>query len=137
MKVKGKEVVQITESLSVGPQPSVEDIEQLAEEGYLTVINLRTNDEKDMEMNPEDEGEAVRGNGLRYSHIPVFLDDMHDEEVDMFRHDLKQLMGPAYVHCGQGGRAAAFAMMHYAVEKGLSPEAAFQRAGRTGPEHRG
>lgn len=132
MKVKGKEVIGITEAMAVGPQPTGEDIEHLAEEGYLTVINLRANDEKDMELNPEEEGEIVRGNGLRYSHIPVYLDDMHEEEVDMFRHDLKQLMGPVYVHCGQGGRAAAFAMMHYAVEKGLSPEAAFQKAGELG-----
>ena len=132
MKVKGKEIVKITEALSVGSQPTAEDVEHLAEEGYLTVINLRTDDEKDMEITTEEEGEIVRGNGLRYSHIPVFLDDLHEDEVDMFRHDLKQLMGPAYIHCGQGGRAAAFAMMHYAVEKGLSPEAAFQKAGELG-----
>lgn len=132
MKVKGKEVVRITEALSIGPQPSAEDIQSIAEEGFLTVINLRANDEKDMEMSPDDEGEVVRGNGLRYSHIPVFSGDMHDEEVDMFRHDLKQLMGPVYVHCCGCSRAAAFAMMHYAVELGLSPEAVFQKAGQLG-----
>ncbi len=132
MKVKGKEVVRITEALAVGPQPSQEDIQHLAEEGYLTVINLRIPGEKDMEISPEDEGEIVRANGLRYSHIPVFMDDIHDEEVDMFRHDLKQLMGPVYVHCGTEPRAAAFAMMHYGVELGLSPEAVFQKAGQLG-----
>jgi uncharacterized protein (TIGR01244 family) len=132
MKIKGKEVVRITEALAVGPQPSAEDIQQIAEEGYLTVINLRSPDETDMDIRPSDEGEIVRGNGLRYSHIPVAMDDLHEEEVDMFRHDLKALMGPVYVHCSNGKRAAAFAMMHYAVELGLSPEAAFQKAGELG-----
>jgi uncharacterized protein (TIGR01244 family) len=132
MKVKGKEVVRITEALAVGPQPNPEDIQQIAEEGYLTVINLRAPGEKDMEISSEEEGEIVRGNGLRYSHIPVAMDDLHEEEVDMFRHDLKTLMGPVYVHCSAGKRAAAFAMMHYAVELGLSPEAAFQKAGELG-----
>lgn len=131
MKVKGKDVVRITEALSVGPQPSADDIEQIAEEGYLTVINLRANDE-DMEIKPAEEGEIVRGNGLRYSHIPVSMADLHPEEVDMFRHDLKQLMGPVYVHCCGCKRAAAFAMMHYGVEMGLSPEAVFQKAGQLG-----
>lgn len=132
MKVKGKEITRITESLFVGPQPSAEDISHLAEEGFLTVVNLRTAGEKDMELNPEEEGEIVRGNGLRYSHIPVYTDDLHEEEVDMFRHDLKTLMGPVYVHCCTCARANAFAMMHYAVETGLSPEAVFQKAGELG-----
>jgi uncharacterized protein (TIGR01244 family) len=132
MKLKGKKVVGITEALAIGPQPNAEDIEQLAADGYLTVINLRASGEKDMDLQPEEEGEIVRSNGLRYSHIPVSMDDPHDEEVDMFRHDLKSLMGPVYVHCAAGRRAAAFAMMHYAVELGLSPEATFQKASRLG-----
>ncbi len=132
MKVKGKEVIRITEALSIGPQPDAEDIAHLAEEGYLTVVNLRANDEKGMEISPQDEGEIVRGNGLRYSHISVYMDDLHDEQVDMFRHDIKQLMGPVYVHCCGCSRAAAFVMMHYGVETGLSPEAVFQKAGEMG-----
>jgi uncharacterized protein (TIGR01244 family) len=132
MKVKGKEVFRITEALAVGPQLGAEDIQQIAEDGYLTGINLRTPGEKDMDQRPEEEGELLRGNGLRYSHIPVSMDNLHEEEVDMFRHDLKALMGPVYVHCGVDKRAAAFAMMHYAVELGLSPEATFQKAGRLG-----
>ncbi len=132
MKVKDKEIVRVTESLGVGWQPSVEDIDHLAEEGFLTVINLRNNDEESMELRPDEEGEIVRGNGLRYSHIPVWEEDMHAEEVDMFRHDLKELMGPAYVHCSDGRRAAAFTMMHYAVETGVSPEAVLQKAGELG-----
>lgn len=132
MKVKDKEIARITEALYIGPQPSAEDISRLAEEGFLTVISLRNNDEKDMEMTPAEEGEIVRGNGLRYSHIPVYADDLHEEEVDMLRHDLKTLMGPAYVHCCGCARANAFVMMHYGVETGLSPEAVFQKAGQMG-----
>jgi uncharacterized protein (TIGR01244 family) len=132
MRVKGKNIVALSEGLAVGPQPTASDIERLAEEGYMTVINLRAAGEKDMDLSPAEEGEIVRANGLRYSHLPVFRDDLHEEEVDMFRHDLKQLMGPVYVHCGSGARSGAFAMMHYAVEKGLSPEAAFQKAGELG-----
>ncbi len=132
MKVKGKEVVGISEGLLVGPQPSVEDISQIAEEGFLTVVNLRAKGEQDLEIDPEDEGEIVRGNGLRYSHIPVSMDDLHFEQVDMFRHDVKSLMGPVYVHCSTSQRSAAFALMHLAVETGLSPEAVFQKAGQLG-----
>jgi uncharacterized protein (TIGR01244 family) len=132
MKVKGKEIARITEALYVGPQPTAEDIGHLAEEGFLTVVNLRTSDEKDMEITPVEEGEIVRDSGLRYSHIPVTIDDLHAEEVDMFRHDVKMLMGPVYVHCCGCSRAGAFAMMHYAVETGLSPEAVFQKAGEMG-----
>lgn len=132
MKVKGKEITRITEALFVGPQPTADDISHLAEEGFLTVINLRTADEKDMEITPTEEGEIVRGSGLRYSHIPVYGDDLHLEEVDMFRHDVKTLMGPVYVHCCGCARAGAFVMMHYAVETGLSPEAVFQKAGEMG-----
>ena len=100
------------------------------------MINLRTSGEKNMDLRSEEEGEIVRGKGLRYSHIPVSMDDPHNEEVDMFRHDLKTLVGPVYVHCSVGIRAAAFAIIHYAVELGLSPEAAFQKCRPTRPEHR-
>jgi hypothetical protein len=50
----------------------------------------------------------------------------------MFRHDVKSLMGPIYVHCHTTQRSAAFALMHFGVETGLSPEAVFQKAGQIG-----
>ncbi|EDZ67659.1 hypothetical protein NOC27_986 [Nitrosococcus oceani AFC27] len=62
------------ETTAVGGQPFKEDLQQLKQEGFQTVINLRATGEKDQPLSPSDEGAIVSELGMEYAHLPVSMD---------------------------------------------------------------
>ena len=124
--------MQINNELIVGSQPQLEELEQLSQQGVRSVINLRVNNEDADMLEPEAEGEAVRGHGMNYVHLPVSGKQMRTEQVDDFRQFLSALDGPLFVHCKAGKRAGAFAIMHQAVERGWSGKQALSEAEKAG-----
>lgn len=120
--------IKISDEVTVGAQPAEEEIEQLREAGFRSVVNLRTDNEDDQPMSPAEEGERVRAEGMNYLHIPVSMDRMSEEKVDRFRDQFMALPSPVFVHCKSGMRSGAFAIMHMASERGQSGDQAIERA---------
>jgi uncharacterized protein (TIGR01244 family) len=126
--------IQLNDRISVGGQPSAEEIKQIETDGFATVVNLRTEGEEDQPMSPEEERRVVESAGLKYVHLPVSSENMEPERVDRFREQLPSLPGPVFVHCYQGKRAGAFAMMDSAIQAGWSGEETLQKAAQMGFE---
>lgn len=124
--------IQITDQVSVGAQPTEEQLRSMAQEGIKTVVNLRTAGEQDQPLGPDQEGDVVRRLGMQYLHIPVSSKDMRAEQVDQFRQALRRLPVPVFVHCHRGKRAGAFVMMHLAAEAGMSGAQTLQQAEQMG-----
>ncbi|HEY0793714.1 MAG TPA: protein tyrosine phosphatase family protein [Chthoniobacterales bacterium] len=103
-----KDRMQLNERITVGAQPTAEDIRRLKREGFASVVNLRTEGEEDQPLSPEAEGRAVESAGLAYLHLPVSAETMTPERVDQYRAQLPKLPGPVFVHCYKGKRAGAF-----------------------------
>lgn len=122
----------INDQLTVGAQPTEEQLKQLAEEGFKSVVNLRMSGEKEQPLSPDEEGEKVRDLGLEYVHIQVPMTAMQPEQVDRFRKEVKRLPGPVFVHCYLGKRAGAFAMMDTACEAGISGDQTLEQAEQMG-----
>ncbi len=121
--------IRINYGLSVDTgQPTREELERLAQEGFKTVVNLRTAGEQNQPLSPEAEGEVARKAGLDYLHIPVASTDPRPEQVDQFREKLSGLPGPVLVHCASGKRSGVFAVLRLAGQDGLSGEEALARA---------
>ena len=121
--------IRINDSLSVDTgQPTRDELERLTQEGFKTVVNLRTEGEQNQPLSPEAEGEVARKAGLDYLHIPVASTDPRPEQVDQFREKLAELPGPVLVHCASGKRSGAFAVLQLADQQGLSGEEALARA---------
>ena len=121
--------IRINDGLSVDTgQPTRDELERLAQEGFKTVVNLRTAGEQNQPLSPEAEGEVARKVGLDYLHIPVASTDPRPEQVDQFREKLTELPGPVLVHCASGKRSGAFAVLQLADQQGLSGEEALARA---------
>ena len=121
--------IRINDSLSVDTgQPTRDELERLTQEGFKTVVNLRTEGEQNQPLSPEAEGEVARKAGLDYLHIPVASTDPRPEQVDQFREKLSGLPGPVLVHCASGKRSGAFAVLQLASQEGLSGEDALARA---------
>ncbi|MFQ5687766.1 MAG: beta-lactamase hydrolase domain-containing protein [Candidatus Scalindua sp.] len=120
--------MQISESITIGAQPSEEELSQLMNRGFKSIVNLRVDGENEQSMSPDEEGKKVKALGMEYVHIPVPSNGMNTEQVDRFRQTLKQLPSPVLVHCQKGKRAGALSMMHIAIESGWSGEETLQKA---------
>lgn len=128
------DVIQINSHFTVAKSALDEaSIRQAAEDGFQTIVNLRTENEK-QSLDPEAEGRIVRDQGLSYLHYPVSGDGLSDKVVDRFRRTVRTLPGPILVHCATSKRSGALVMIHLAAEQGLSGEQAVEKAAYLGFE---
>ena len=132
----------ISDQVVVAGQPSEAELRQIADEGFKSVINLRHENEEDLPMTPQEEGEKVRSKGMEYLHIPVSIseesardgDNYGFELVDRFREQLHKMPKPVFVHCKKGKRSGAFVMMDMAVKQGWSGDETLRKAEEMGFE---
>lgn len=124
--------MKISEEVTVGAQPAVDQIADLAAEGFKTVINFRKSGEEDQPLSPEEEEKLVRAAGMDYVHMPVAMDSMGPEAVDRFREQFAQLPKPVFAHCEKGKRAGAMVMMHTAIANGMSGDQTLAQAEQMG-----
>lgn len=115
----------ITNEISIGGQPDENNIQELQDEGYRTIVNLRTVSDEGYDA---DEEHNVEGRGLNYTAIPVSPTLLDDLAVQRFTGAVTSVDGPpAYVHCGSGGRAGLLTLLHLAVSNGWTVEQALEK----------
>lgn len=125
-----KDPIKLSDRLSAGGQPTADDLGQLAKAGFKSVVNLRTEGEKNQPLSPDAERTVAVEAGLGYRHVPVSVASLSASDLDTFRKAIEELPGPVYVHCGAGQRACAFSLL---VERqGESPETIFKEAEQKG-----
>ena len=95
----------IPNEFAVAAQPVPEDLDQLAEQGYRTLISNRPDNEKQNQPTAEDMRAAAERQGLNYVHIPVTLGSISRRDIEVFRDSLEKAPAPAVAHCGSGKRA--------------------------------
>lgn len=91
------------ENLVTGGQPSEDDLEKFADEGFGLVINLR----RPGEFDEFDEGRVVESLGMKYINIPVNgMKDLSSENAALLHDALESFDGPIVLHCRSGMRAS-------------------------------
>ncbi|MEJ8570690.1 protein tyrosine phosphatase family protein [Microbaculum marinum] len=113
--------------------PSPDALKDAADEGFKSVVNMRTENEK-QEVTPGEEREHARAAGLTYLHHPVDGEKLSEDVVDRFREKVVDLPGPVLVHCASGKRSGWMVIMHLAAEQGLSGDEAVAKATSLGFE---
>lgn len=126
------DTMKINGEVTVGPQPTEDQLKELANSGFKSIVNFRTEGEEDQPLSPTQEGENVKQLGLSYLHIPVSMKSMSEATVDQFREQYHELPKPVFAHCKSGKRAGAMVMMHIASNQGLSGEQTLQQAEQMG-----
>lgn len=123
----------INERFTVGKnQPTEDNLQQLAQEGFKSVVNLRTDNEEEQPLSPQEEGKKVQDLGMEYLHIPVSPKNLQPELVDQFREETSHLESPIFVHCHSGKRSGAFVMMDVAIKEKMSGEETIEKAKEMG-----
>jgi len=121
---------QITPEITVGGQPTADNIRELKERGFQTVINLRAPDEKNL---LKDEKRHVEDNCMDYASIPVASQTLDEAAVQRFSTTVgAKNSQPVYVHCGSGGRAGVLALLYLAIDNGWTVEQALQEGEKHG-----
>ena len=120
----------IDDQISISGQPTTSDLDALVEQGFRTIVNLRTEDEAGA---MHDEEREVENRALNYAAIPVSPTLLDDLSVARFSQALESVDGtPALVHCKSAGRAGLMTLLHLAVKHGWSVEHALQQGREMG-----
>ena len=114
--------------LMAAGQPTGEQIQLAAEDGYKTLINLRPHEEP----HGFDEIAAARQNGLAYVNIPVTLATLDQATLDRFFAAMKKAERPVLLHCSSSNRVGGLLYAWMVLEQGLPAEEALQRAKAAG-----
>ena len=127
----------ITPGITVADQPTEADLKGLKEEGYVGVVNLRTEGEPEQPIGPAEEAELARAHGLDYHHHGVGSAPLTREGVTAVCAFLDEhASGKTLVHCRKGGRAAAIVLIYRALAENWTVEEAFAKGKRAGAERR-
>ena len=113
--------VQLTDNLGTAGQPSSDQFECIAENGYEIVINLAMPDHAD---SIDNEGSIVTGLGMSYFHIPVPFHAPEPGHVRLFCRFMDALDDrKVFVHCIMNYRVSAFIYHYLNKVKGIGQQA--------------
>lgn len=130
LKADVPRVLCLSRSLATGGQPTEQAFARLAENGFRSVLNLRTASEG---VDLERERAAAEAAGLRYLHLPFAGSSPRAEQADEFI----RLVGsranhPMLIHCATANRVGALMMIYRVVAHGWSLGRAEEEAARIG-----
>lgn len=124
-----EKVRKINPDLAIAGQITLQQLCQIAQEGFRSVLNLRSSSEDGFLPNEQQHVETL---GMFYINTPTLFETITDETiVDLF-HQINQLKKPALIHCDNGIRAAAVVLMQIAMRQGATPEQAILQAEQLG-----
>ena len=123
-------VKRINDQLAVAiGQVTLEELHQAAQEGFKSVLNLRSPSEEGF---LSDEQQQAENAGLQYVNVPVKPDGMSNELADQVLQEIDQLPKPALIHCKSGMRSGAMTLMYVATQQGLTADEAMEMGKQNG-----
>ena len=119
----------INDELAIAGQVTSEQLQQIAQWEYKSVLNLRSPDEEGFLSSEQQQAEDL---GLYYVNIPVKVSGINDEIANRVFKQINELPKPTLVHCSSAMRAAAIVLMHIATRQGVTFKQAFKQAEQLG-----
>lgn len=85
----------ISDELSAAGQVTTEQLQQAAQEGFKSVLNLRSPDEAGYLSDEQQQAEAA---GLEYASVPLKASEPNEELVEEALREIENLPKPVLVH---------------------------------------
>jgi len=111
-------VSKLTDTLSVSVQILPEDLEQLAADGFKTIICNRPDHEGPNQPDFNMMLEAAKSHGLDACYVPLPIGPMQPSDIADFKKALEDMPTPAVAYCKSGMRSA---MLWAASQHGSMP----------------
>jgi uncharacterized protein (TIGR01244 family) len=121
----------VTESLAIGNLSSPEELQEISQQGYSTVIDLCTPTEG-IQLNAEE----VQKLGLNYISIPVSPQNLNSEVLQTFSETVHTASQPVYIRCASGLRAGVFTLLTLADQQNWTEQEYLERHQKLGLEHK-
>ena len=113
METPIKNALNVTPNIASSGQPTIDEFEQIAEQGVQLIINLAMPDSTSA---IENEGSIVTSLGMTYIHIPVPFDDPGQTHLEQFLNIMKAFSAhKIWVHCAMNYRASAFLYLYLRI----------------------
>lgn len=97
-------VVQLSDSLSVSEQITVQDVARIAEAGFKVLINNRPDYEVPDQPASEEISAAAKAAGLDYYHLPMTAQNFPGLDLDKLATLINDPARPALAFCRSGTR---------------------------------
>ncbi|MBN3927365.1 sulfur transferase domain-containing protein [Nostoc sp. NMS4] len=117
-------VRKINNNLAIAGQIALDQLQQIADEGYKSVLNLRLPDETGLLANEQEKTELL---GLYYVNLPTKPEDINHQGMLQMYQTITELPKPTLIHCDNSIRSAAIAFLYIALKQGMGFEKALQR----------
>ncbi|WP_026104019.1 beta-lactamase hydrolase domain-containing protein [Anabaena sp. PCC 7108] len=117
-------VRKINRELAISGQITQDQLHQIAEEGYKSVLNLCFADEEGWWA---DEKENTEFLGLCYANIPTKLENLNHQAALIVFQTIGELPKPILIHCDISIRSAAIVLLYIATKQGIDFEQAWQQ----------
>lgn len=124
-----KEPQKVNDQFTVAGQVTPEDLNQAAQKGFKSVLNLRSPHENNALADEQQHAEAA---GLTYANVPLSSTQPDPDGTTAALEQLQALPGPVLIHCGAGLRASAIALIATATQEQWSLAKLTEEASRLG-----
>jgi uncharacterized protein (TIGR01244 family) len=119
----------VNERLAIAGALVQADIERLAEQGYRSIIDVRSDEEPlTAGLRPSEERQRAVELGLSYQQIPVVFPWIESACIGQVRAALESAVAPALLHCASGRRAGYLALIHLGCQGRWSAEQCLSHA---------
>ncbi|MBD2347006.1 beta-lactamase hydrolase domain-containing protein [Anabaena subtropica] len=116
-------VRKINDQLAIAGQIIPDQFSKISEDGYKSVLNLRSPDEKEQLDNEKDKLEFL---GLHYINLPVKLEEINHKGTLQVLQTIDKLPKPTLIHCDNSIRSSVIAFLYIATKQGISFEKALE-----------
>lgn len=107
--------IKFDENISTSGQPTAQEFQSIAKNGFDVVINLARHDSDDA---LENEDKIVANNQMSYIHIPVSWENPEKEKLKLFftiLHSLHKERKKVFIHCAKNYRVSVFMYLYQKI----------------------
>lgn len=97
----------LTDNFAVTSQVAAQDMGEIAEQGYKSVVCNRPDGEGGPDQPTHEQVErAAREHGIQFAYVPVVPGKITEDDVAKFKQALAALPGPVLAYCRTGNRSS-------------------------------
>ncbi|BAB73066.1 alr1109 [Nostoc sp. PCC 7120 = FACHB-418] len=122
-------VRKINNELAIAGQITPIQFQKITEDGYKSVLNLRSPDEKGLLDNEQDKLEFL---GLRYINFPMKFEEINNLTTLQILQTINELPKPLLIHCDNSIRSSVLALLYVATKQGITFEKALELSSNLG-----
>ncbi|HLP91057.1 MAG TPA: sulfur transferase domain-containing protein [Nostocaceae cyanobacterium] len=123
------DIRKINQELAITGQITAEQLQQIALEGYKSVLNLCLSTETYFWNYEQERTELL---GLKYVNLPTKIEEVnHQNSLRIFK-TISDLPKPTLIHCDNSMRAAAIVLLYIATKQGIAFDTAWQQTVKLG-----